>query len=629
MDFTTLQNVSPVYPMYIKQYKDTLLDPNSDVQTKMNSVVQSLNQLSQNENDLVNNWNKVMQWAMNDGLDAAVSTQMTALENSGYFNSLLTSLFNSELGTETLATSSQDIKGAINEVKGIADSNTSALAEMTKKQEWVDPVVDYGADPTGTTDNATVLQQMFNDISNGLKPKHVRFPEGKFLISTITIPIECDIEGVYTANGNFGTRLMSTGSSTSPMISIQKPNDAGGNMQTFHSFHLANMLISADGSANRLGVYIQGVHSEGHFENLFISNFQQGGIKGQSFWDSTMAGVIIQDCGTDGTYPAFWLTASGGDNSNALHIFGCRFEHNPYQLLIDNSSRHIEFIACKFELGTNPTITPIYINTPNEIVFNACHFTVDTSLYTNMSTCPYYITLNNNGRTNFIGNHFTSEQSQPGAPWIKQNGTTTGILLIGNIFDYLYGGATGYSLNLLGASIVSNNRFEILTDGSGKMYGISVGNDSIVKNNLFMVTKGGGYGGSTYTGTAVYANGTGVIVKDNTNSSITDANMFSASDMNYNFYLSKNLSSQSFTQNSATPSVLGYQTWKTNCTVATTITDFLNGFNGQELNIVALDANTTINHGGNIVLTGKTPLALAVNQTIKLRKMTGTTWYQF
>jgi Glu-tRNA(Gln) amidotransferase subunit E-like FAD-binding protein len=129
LDFTTLKSIQTVYPKYIKQYKDILLDPNSDVETKVDTIVQSLNRVSANEQQLVNNWNQVMQWAMNDGLDAAVSTQIAALEASGYFDSLLTSLFNSELGTETLATTSQDIKGAINEVKGVADSNTSALAD--------------------------------------------------------------------------------------------------------------------------------------------------------------------------------------------------------------------------------------------------------------------------------------------------------------------------------------------------------------------------------------------------------------------------------------------------------------------------------------------------------------------
>jgi hypothetical protein len=187
MDFTTLQNVSPVYPMYIKQYKDTLLDPNSDVQTKMNSVVQSLNQLSQNENDLVNNWNKVMQWAMNDGLDAAVSTQIAALEASGYFDSLLTSLFNSELGTETLATSSQDIKGAINEVKGIADSNTSALADIVSCRQY-GFVADYTGKPQydgndGTritcTDNTLAFQKMLDDCI-AKKNLRVYFPAGHY-----------------------------------------------------------------------------------------------------------------------------------------------------------------------------------------------------------------------------------------------------------------------------------------------------------------------------------------------------------------------------------------------------------------------------------------------------------------
>jgi hypothetical protein len=161
LDFTTLKSIQTVYPKYIKQYKDILLDPNSDVETKVDTIVQSLNRVSANEQQLVNNWNQVMQWAMNDGLDAAVSTQIAALEASGYFDSLLTSLFNSELGTETLATASQDIKGAINEVKGVADSNTSALADIVTVNNHS---VTYTYNPDGSVQSTTEKDGSNNTI---------------------------------------------------------------------------------------------------------------------------------------------------------------------------------------------------------------------------------------------------------------------------------------------------------------------------------------------------------------------------------------------------------------------------------------------------------------------------------
>lgn len=53
--------------------------------------------------------------------------------------------------------------------------------------------------------------------------------------------------------------------------------------------------------------------------------------------------------------------------------------------------------------------------------------------------------------------------------------------------------------------------------------------------------------------------------------------------------------------NIATPNVKDLEHIVTNNTVATTYTNFLNGRDGQPLNILANDANTTIANNANIV----------------------------
>lgn len=56
------------------------------------------------------------------------------------------------------------------------------------------------------------------------------------------------------------------------------------------------------------------------------------------------------------------------------------------------------------------------------------------------------------------------------------------------------------------------------------------------------------------------------------------------------------------TINSTTPNVAGQQFWITSNSNPTTITDFPGGVNGQELNIIVNDANTTFQHNGSTIV---------------------------
>lgn len=64
----------------------------------------------------------------------------------------------------------------------------------------------------------------------------------------------------------------------------------------------------------------------------------------------------------------------------------------------------------------------------------------------------------------------------------------------------------------------------------------------------------------------------------------------------------KNSDIINFVDGDTTPSVKAGDKFRTNNSVAKTITQFDDGENGQEIKIIAGDGNTTINNGGNFKL---------------------------
>jgi hypothetical protein len=641
LDFTTLKSIQTVYPKYIKQYKDILLDPNSDVETKVDTIVQSLNRVSANEQQLVNNWNQVMQWAMNDGLDAAVSTQIAALEASGYFDSLLTSLFNSELGTETLATTSQDIKGAINEVKGVADSNTSALADRATDimQRGINVKYPFGTNLTpakgdGVTDDTSAIQAIINySISTNRK---VFFPASNYLVNgNLTINDQVELEGVYTSDpnktaNNRGTVFI-TNSGTGAVLSI-----IGTSASRIVGFRLSNIsFLGSDhwntnsNSVNRICLDIEYTAREIHIENINICGFLQQGVYMSDVYDGDVKGLSICYCGTDNTYAGLHITGTTGDTSNALKFFNLHIEFCPYMLRLGNV-RHIHFIGCKFETGqtTFPLNSPIFINaTAFEIDFISCQMilqSADNVGWSSPSVVPYLMTIANNW-TKIIGCTFSSPTNS-GSKWINHTGT--GGIIDDNIFNTCFGGAISI---VLGSQVRFANNQSQVTVYSGQASLLSLGTENQVDGNIINVV-GTATNGSCYTVT-----GSNNLFGINRilgafSSYLSDPN----NHINYTFFNPVWKSQRTLLAGATSiPANMSDVTcshifW-TNNSSATTINNIAKSYMGQEIMLVAKDANTTLQNIGassNILLKGGTNVTIPNNGIMKFFH-DGTNWLEF
>lgn len=78
-------------------------------------------------------------------------------------------------------------------------------------------------------------------------------------------------------------------------------------------------------------------------------------------------------------------------------------------------------------------------------------------------------------------------------------------------------------------------------------------------------------------------------------------------------------------RNSATPTITGYKNWVTNSSAATTITNFVGGYEGQQINIVSGDALTSI--VSDVTIEVNAPWTSATSKAISFVDIGGV-WYE-
>jgi hypothetical protein len=129
LDLTKLKSFSPLFPMIIHKYQDLVPDQDATILDKVNSIIQSLNQVGKLTNDVVKDWNTVYQWAMNDGLTQNVSDKLEDMLAKGEFDSLIATIV-ALVGdvTQLTTTDKSTIVGAVNELESTKANQTDLTA---------------------------------------------------------------------------------------------------------------------------------------------------------------------------------------------------------------------------------------------------------------------------------------------------------------------------------------------------------------------------------------------------------------------------------------------------------------------------------------------------------------------
>lgn len=85
-----LNKFEKIYPLFIRKFEDfNPLPENKSITDKVNSMILYLNSVGKLTNDVVNDWNKVMQWVMDDGLKEAIYNKVDQLIIENKLNELI------------------------------------------------------------------------------------------------------------------------------------------------------------------------------------------------------------------------------------------------------------------------------------------------------------------------------------------------------------------------------------------------------------------------------------------------------------------------------------------------------------------------------------------------------------
>jgi hypothetical protein len=389
--------------MRIHQYNELLNDQNQDVMSKINSIIDYLNQVGKLSNDVVKDWNTVYQWVMNDGLTTDVNNKMEDMLSKGEFNTL----FNTVLGDLTTLTTPQkdNVVHALNSVQSevavnttnIA-TNTTQLAQNTSRlgNAWVDVKVDYIAKGDGVTDDTTAIQNAINKaVLNG--GGTVYFPKGTYLTNEISVPPNVILNGA----GENVTILKLNNGRNKDFITFNQASYSG----------VTNMTIDANKTNNSNGnaVTITNTNQPGldyprqlKITHVVIKNASLSGIyiNGQPYpvWISQLRFIKIESCnqygiynfhGTDNAFYGIDITLclqgavfhqSGGSNiftGGKWYNNGNNLAQSSYATLYEKFSSHNFYSNIDIQDNYNDGVTleGAYYSVFNNVIIDACGIT--------------------------------------------------------------------------------------------------------------------------------------------------------------------------------------------------------------------------------------------------------------
>src|SRR5690625_574819 len=99
----TLTQFNKIAPLLIQQYQTYLpnaFDETLSILEKVNLVIKRLHELGEATNGLIEKWNEVMEWVMNDGLNEAVINKLDEMVADGTMDEIINHHIFNELNTQ-------------------------------------------------------------------------------------------------------------------------------------------------------------------------------------------------------------------------------------------------------------------------------------------------------------------------------------------------------------------------------------------------------------------------------------------------------------------------------------------------------------------------------------------------
>jgi hypothetical protein len=171
-------------PLLVQQYERYLpsaFDDSLSLLEKVNKVIVYLNQIGELSNNVLDEWNNVMDWVMADGLDGAIDAKIDSMVTDGTLDSIINESIFATLNASVTANTTAITANTAS----IATINTT----LTNRKYYGTPE-EYGAKGDGVTDDTTAIQACLNACKiTGFKPVSYK------ITKTLVLPENNSIEG--------------------------------------------------------------------------------------------------------------------------------------------------------------------------------------------------------------------------------------------------------------------------------------------------------------------------------------------------------------------------------------------------------------------------------------------------
>lgn len=418
----------------------------------------------------------------------------------------------------------------------------------------------FGAKGDGTTNDSAALNAALTFAGTGARGTVQLLP--KVYVANVTVPNGVTLTGSGDGPGYIGSVLsyQSTIQANATGVIV---DTATGSSRTIQSIHITNLNLRGLGSAVPLvGIKIEAGNDNFVIRNVFVTNTADQSI----YTDTVSQAGVFENILTNGAL----LNQTRASIAAACEIHG-----------LDHVGRNLECGNSQATFSTNynlavPLFTAgIWIDGTSDDNF--------TDMVGEASDTGIYITGTSNTfrglKPNFNFGHGlidNSSNSQYIGTRMLNNGRAAA-----STYDCFY--------KLAGSGVIDVEGLQCYTPGG----------DPAVR---YAITDNVTYGALLGGNQSIYSH---VMVSG------------SYSGQTYNFadsFIGPRVSIPAggwliLTQNSTTPSVDNYQSFRTNNTVSTAISNFTNGVNGQIITVSVNDANTTIPNGSTIHTIGGTTIS--------------------
>lgn len=411
-----------------ERYLPGAFDESLTILEKVNKIIEHLNRIGKLSNDVVEQWNNVMEWVMNDGLSETVLQRLDEMTADGTLDQII---------------------------------NVNLMNKKVEKGSLVLNIRDFGAVGDGITDDTQAIQDAIDSLPLNSTDYGVLSPKGFANGGTILIP-----RGRYKITQSLilkrGIRIIGNGRESSQIISfctssVLKYNDEG--RYTQDEIVVKDLSIWQDASViptggagietfigpasvQSIGVIFENLYIEGTFrgillgagvacsvKNVYVNKAVNNGIE-QKFTSGTTSVST-----TSTTYESCYVALSGNNGFHIERGAYCSFvscasdSNNQYGYYFDSGHAH-SMLACGAEENQ---VGGIYLKNTEGILVN-----VDI-VYSLSTGDRYGARLNDAKNTTFLAGRFANIQASnlPAINVVLNGGN---VVILGTQFEGLYSG---------------------------------------------------------------------------------------------------------------------------------------------------------------------------------------------